>query len=95
MVLVRIFPLSLIVTFSFSGGVCLIYLTFLNILYSRREILKNILLLSSFLCVICMWVMVNQVRQDIKKNMDRQEFEEMDLAEIGDNYGDITAHGLE
>ena len=42
-----------------------------------------------------MWVMVNMVRQDIKKNMDREEFEEIDLTEIGNNSGEITGHGLE
>ena len=59
----------------YTGSFCLFIITFYNILLYRREIPDNIVLLAMCVCVIGMWVMVNQVRQDIrdKRNMDREE----------------------
>ena len=69
---------------SILGDGCLFLITFYNILLFRRNILENIVLLTMCVGVTGMWVMVNQVRQDIrdKRNMGMEVGEEtLDLVE--------------
>ena len=61
--------------FPIPGDVCLILITFYNIIFFRREILENIALLTMCVCVTGMWVIINQIRQDTrdKRNMEMEE----------------------
>ena len=63
-----------------KGAVCLICITFHNMLMNKEKIFENILSLSMSVYITLLWVMVNSVRQDIiEQGMSRRETNDFEL----------------
>ena len=80
--------------FDFSGGVSLLILTFHNILLQREQIFENIFLLIMCVFVICIWIMVHQVREDIVSKK-RKEEAETELVSLGESALAVPVGDLE
>ena len=80
--------------FYFLGGVSLLIITFHNILLQRQQIFENIFLLIMCVFVICMWITVYQVREDIVSKK-RKEEAETELVSIGESVQDELVGGSE
>ena len=78
------FPLAL------AGGVCLLIITFHSIVMNSRQMFEFIILLAMCVFIICMWVMVKQVRKDIlDKTLRRVDDAERELFEDGETSQDL------
>ena len=81
-----------------SGCVCLISITLHKLFISERQILENLLLMTTCVGGIWMWVMVNQERVIIRdmRNIERHlEQEDMELVVSDDKGGARTDNMLE
>ena len=64
------------------GEICLIAIAFHNILFDRSQTFTSILLLLMSVLVLLLWLMINQVRQDIRDNRNTEREDQEETFEI-------------
>ena len=84
-----------LLSLSLPGCVCLISITFSNILIHRRKIQENIVLFSFSVLITWLWIMVNKVRQDILEEViRRRQNTEMELIQIEESMQNVSQYTL-
>ena len=78
--------------FFLPGDFCLIIITFYNMILHKEDVLGNIFLLAMGVFMTLLWVLVNQVRQDIwEKGIRRGVDEDIELNTFGESCNSLPS----